>query len=74
MRKLSDISSYKGTESIMKVPPSGPRLTLFISQRLHSNTITSELGLQYENFGGHKNSIYSTFLFPSFLPSIILFH
>ena len=50
--ELSGIWSYKGTNSIMRAPPSSPHLTLITSQRPHLQIITLKVRASTYKSGG----------------------
>lgn len=54
---LSDVSSYKSTNPMMRAPHSGPYQTLITSQRPHLQIYLLGLRVQHMNLGAHKHSV-----------------
>ena len=55
--KLSDVSSYKGTNPIMRVPPSWPN---YLPKAPSLNTITFGVRISADEFGGTQHSVHRT--------------
>ena len=65
-RTYFSVSSYKGTNPIMRAPPSWPPNPNYLPKALSPNTIILGLGLQHMNFGWTQVNLYQQLLSQSY--------